>query len=47
MPTVGPLPQAQRTFQVRIHVAGVMPGALFHAICNVGVVFLDYSYGLR
>jgi membrane protease YdiL (CAAX protease family) len=26
---------------------GIMSGALFHAICNVGVVFLDYSYGLR
>lgn len=25
----------------------IMPGALFHAICNIGVVFLDYSYGLR
>ncbi len=31
----------------RERTGGVMAGALFHAICNVGVVFLDYSYGIR
>ncbi len=32
---------------MRERTGGVMAGALFHAACNVGVVFLDYSYGIR
>lgn len=32
---------------MRERTGGVTAGALFHAVCNVGVVFLDHSYGLR
>lgn len=32
---------------MRERTGGVMAGALFHAICNVGVVYLDYWYGIR
>lgn len=32
---------------MRERTGGVMAGALFHAICNVSVVFLDHAYGLR
>jgi len=32
---------------MRERTSGVVPGALFHAVCNVSVVVLDTHYGLR
>lgn len=32
---------------MRERTGGVVPGALFHAVCNIGIVCLDVHYGLR
>jgi membrane protease YdiL (CAAX protease family) len=32
---------------MRERTGGVITGALFHAVCNIGVVCLDTYYGIR